>query len=75
FMAKLDNAIAGQHDVVKMAQRKIEQERAAWQEAERKRLSYEALEKRNVQTLLKKEAKRDQRAMDEHATRQFFYKR
>lgn len=75
FMNKLDNAIHGQQDVVNMSQRRMEQERKAWQESERKRMSYGALQKRDEARKLKIEAKRDQRAMDEHANRLFFYKR
>ncbi len=75
FMNKLDNAIHGQQDVVNMAERRVEMERKAWQEAERKRLSYGALQKRDALKQMKVEAKRDQRAMDEHANRLFFYKR
>lgn len=75
FLAKLDQAIAGQQQIVNEAQRRIRQERGAWQECERKRRSYDLLATRAVQTELKKESKRDQKAMDEHAARQHFYKR
>jgi flagellar protein FliJ len=75
FIVKLDNAIKGQTDVVKNAQARIEAARAAWQACERKRLSYQTLHKRAKLELQQKENKRDQKAMDEHATRQAFYKR
>src|SRR5438067_9998949 len=43
FMGKLENAINGQREVIKHASFKAEQERRAWQESERKRLSYRTL--------------------------------
>lgn len=75
FIVKLDNAIKGQAEVVKTAQARIELARTAWQGFERKRLSYQTLQKRAKLELQQKENKRDQKAMDEHATRQAYYKR
>lgn len=75
FMQKLDVAINGQQDVINLAQSRVEQARQAWQQAEMKRMSYQALQKRANLQLLQKEAKRDQKAMDEHAARQAYYKR
>lgn len=75
FLLKLDNAITGQQEVVKNAKGRIEQARRHWQECERKRLSYQALLKRADLELLQKANKRDQKAMDEHANRQAYYKR
>lgn len=75
FMVKLDNAISGQQQVVKHAQARSEHEKARWQEAERKRMSYTTLEKRAQEMALKVENKRDQKAMDEHAARQAYYRR
>lgn len=75
FLDKLDTAIAGQADAVKQAQRRSEHEKNVWQDAERKRMSYTTLEARAEQEAMKLEAKRDQKAMDEHATRQAYYKR
>jgi flagellar FliJ protein len=49
--------------------------RQAWQESERKRLSYRTLSARAAQEALKVENKRDQKAMDEHAARSAHYKR
>jgi flagellar protein FliJ len=75
FMVKLDNAIKGQQEVVRHAQAKIENARTLWQTCERKRLSYQMLLKRaNIQEQ-QRAAKRDQKAMDEHATRQAYYRR
>ncbi|KQW96855.1 flagellar biosynthesis protein FliJ [Massilia sp. Root418] len=75
FMEKLDNAIKGQEEVVRHSQRRGEQEKSTWQDAERKRMSYSTLNDRAQAQALKLEAKRDQKAMDEHAARQAFYKR
>lgn len=75
FMGKLDNAIAGQGEVVKHARRKGEQAKTTWQACERKRLSYRTLSERAAAETLRVENKRDQKQMDEHAARQAFYKR
>lgn len=75
FIAKLENAINGQRDVVKHAQYKSNSEKTAWQAIERKRLSYKTLNDRAAADALRLENKRDQKAMDEHAARQAYYKR
>ena len=75
FMDKLENAINGQSDVVKHARHKSEQEKTAWQELERKRLSYRTLNERAMAKALHVENKRDQKQMDEHAARQAYFKR
>jgi flagellar FliJ protein len=75
FLAKLDNAIAGQRDFVTHAERRVTTERASWQAAERKRMSYNTLQDRAAAEALKHENRRDQKNMDEFATRQAFYKR
>ena len=75
FLNKLDNAITGQQEVLRHAHRRSEQEKAAWQASERKRMSYSTLEERAQQEALRAEAKRDQKSMDEHAARQAYYKR
>lgn len=75
FIAKLENAINGQRDVVKHAQYKSNLEKTAWQAIERKRLSYKTLNDRAAADALRLENKRDQKAMDEHAARQAYYKR
>lgn len=69
FIGKLDNAINGQSDVVKHAQYKADTEKKAWQESERKRLSYRTLNERAALESLKIESKRDQKMMDDHAAR------
>ena len=75
FMAKLDVAINGQREVIKHAQFKSTQEKTAWQESERKRLSYRTLHERAMNEALRLENKRDQKQMDEHAARQAYHKR
>ncbi|TWI64593.1 flagellar FliJ protein [Pseudoduganella lurida] len=75
FMEKLDSAIHGQEEVVRHTQKRGEHEKATWQAAERKRVSYSTLREREAARLQKVEAKRDQKAMDEHASRQAFFKR
>ncbi len=69
FIDKLDNAINGQREVLKHAKYKSEQEKKAWQESERKRLSYRTLNERAAAEALKVENKRDQKMMDDHAAR------
>ncbi|MCC7643699.1 flagellar export protein FliJ [Janthinobacterium aestuarii] len=75
FMAKLDSAIMGQQQVVEHAQARSDNEKMRWQLAERKRMSYTTLNNRAQEQALKLENKRDQKAMDEHAARQAYYKR
>jgi len=75
FMDKLDNAIHGQHDIVKRAHDQSELAKKAWQESERKRLSYRTLNDRAATEALRLENKRDQKQMDEHAARQAYYRR
>lgn len=75
FMAKLDNAINGQREVLKHAQYKSGKEKEAWQECERKRLSFTTLSQRAAEEALRLENKRDQKLMDEHAARQAYYRR
>ena len=69
FVGKLDNAINGQREVLKHANYKSELEKKAWQESERKRLSYRTLNERAAAEALKIENKRDQKMMDDHAAR------
>jgi flagellar FliJ protein len=75
FMEKLDAAIQGQQEVLRHSQSRGEQEKKQWQDAERKRMSFSTLRERAEAQALKVESKRDQKAMDEHASRQAFFKR
>jgi flagellar FliJ protein len=69
FLGKLENAINGQRDVIKHARYKADSEKQAWQESERKRLSYRTLTERAAAQALAVENKRDQKMMDDHAAR------
>ena len=75
FIEKLDTAVKGQLEMIRHAELRSEQEKAAWQVSERKRMSYSTLNDRADAAALKLENKRDQKQMDEHAARQAYYKR
>lgn len=75
FIDKLDQAIDGQMKIVADAEYKIEIAKRAWQECEKKRLSYKTLIDRNAAEEAKKESKRDQKQTDERAGRTLFYKK
>jgi flagellar FliJ protein len=75
FMAKLDQAVSGQREVLKHAEARAGMEQKAWQESERKRLSYRTLSERAAAEALRVENKRDQKLMDDHAARTVYYKR
>jgi len=75
FLEKIDNAIDGQVNVVQSSQQRVAEARAAWQACERKRMSYDTLATRARDQEMRKENKRDQKSMDEHAARISFYKR
>lgn len=75
FLAKLDTAVAGQHEVLRHAEHKSSIEKQAWQDSERKRLSYRTLNERAAAEALKLENARDQKLMDAHAARSAHYKR
>lgn len=69
FLAKLDQALAGQMDVVHKAEEQVEISRGLWQESQRKKLSYEVLTVRSDKRTAQAAEKRDQKVTDEHATR------
>lgn len=75
FIDKLEVAIKGQLDMIRHAELRSTQEKTAWQNSERKRMSYSTLNDRADAAALKLENKRDQKAMDEHAARGAYYKR
>ena len=75
FMDKLDQAINGQQQLVRDAERRVEHERGAWRESERKRISYDALASRAKAAADQKTAKREQKQTDEQAARKLLYKR
>lgn len=69
FIDKLDEAISGQQKVVKAAQERIDAAKAVWQECEKKRASYETLQKRADMKEMKKANKREQKEADEFNSR------
>jgi flagellar protein FliJ len=75
FLEKLDSAITGQQEVVRHAQNRIKEQRLAWQESERKRMSYNTLGNRAQTEEQRREARRDQKITDERAARQTLYRR
>jgi flagellar FliJ protein len=75
FMDKLDDAIAGQQQVVLQSKQRVQVEQTAWQQSERKRMSYDTLATRAHKEEQRKESKREQKMTDEQATRSAHYKR
>jgi flagellar FliJ protein len=69
FFGKLDQAIAGQQEVVELALQQVKVQKQLWQESQRKKLSYEVLSDRTEKRVLKVEQKKDQKMMDEFAMR------
>ena len=69
FFGKLDQAIAGQQEVVELANQQVKAKKFLWQESQRKKLSYEVLSDRSEKRVLKVEQKKDQKLMDEFAMR------
>lgn len=75
FLAKLDQAIVDQKEMLKRSQNSVNQSRISWQEHNRKCLSYDTLHKRQIASAQQKALKQDQKAMDEHASRSVFYRK
>ncbi len=69
FLNKLEQAIRGQEEVILSARYQVEKERAVWQEAQRKKLSYEVLVKQKQKKEHLSALKKDQKLMDEYAMR------
>jgi flagellar FliJ protein len=69
FLAKVEHAVDGQAEVIRHAQYKADKEKKAWQESERKRLSYRTLTERAAAQALALDSKRDQKMMDDYAAR------
>jgi flagellar FliJ protein len=74
FLNKLDEAIKGQQHVIQSTQRRVDDERRAWQGCERKRLSYDTLATRMRKVQHISMAKREQKQTDEFAARKLLYK-
>ena len=75
FLDKLDQAIVGQQQVVRETQKRVQDSQRAWQVAEHKRMSFDTLAERKRKEALGKEARREQKQMDEFATRKSHTKR
>lgn len=75
FLGKLEEAIKGQQRVVQDAQRRAGHARSAWQESERKRMSYDTLATRARIVEERKELRRDQKQTDEFAARRLLQRR
>ena len=69
FMHKLDQAIAGQQQVVNDAGRRADQARTAWMACEQKKMSFVTLNDRADRAQALHERKRDQKQNDEYAAR------
>ena len=69
FFGKLDQAIAGQQDVLDAANQQVKVHQQLWQESQRKKLSYDVLLQRSDKRELQVEQKKDQKMMDEFAMR------
>jgi flagellar FliJ protein len=74
FIGKLEEAITGQKVVVEDAKLRIDAARVNWQNQEKKRLSYDTLHDRAVAAETSRQAKQDQKNLDEQAARLYFYK-
>jgi flagellar protein FliJ len=75
FLDKLDQAIIGQQQIVRESQKRVEECQRAWQAAEHKRMSFDTLAERKRKEAQREETRRDQKQMDEYATRQSQNKR
>lgn len=69
FMAKLDQALAGQKDVLVSAQYQVTVQKQLWQACQRKKLSYEVLTTRSDKKMHQIATKKSQKETDEFAMR------
>lgn len=69
FIETLDQAIISQQQVLEQARDTVAFHRAAWQDSERKRLSFGTLAARAEMAAGKQESRREQKRTDEHAAR------
>lgn len=74
FIYKLDGAIAQQQRVVEQSRMSTQVGRGEFSKAQRKLKSFDTLQQRHIETELKKEAKQELRASDEHTNRSAAYK-
>ncbi len=69
FMARLDQAIAGQRQVVSAASQRADQARGTWMQCEQKKLSYATLNERAARSEIERANRREQKQNDEYASR------
>lgn len=69
FVYKLDQALTGQQQEVRLAQQQVDLHQSLWQESQRKRLSYDVLITRTDKRVQAFALKKDQKSMDEFAMR------
>lgn len=69
FMHMLDDAIHGQELVVATAKQQVQEDQSAWQESNKKKLSYEVLGDRALQKQQLVDDRLEQKLMDEFAMR------
>jgi flagellar protein FliJ len=69
FVYKLDQALMGQEQEVRLAQQQVDLHQSLWQESQRKRLSYDVLIARSEKRAKAVTLKKDQKMMDEFAMR------
>lgn len=74
FINKLDTAIAQQRRIVEQSKLSTQMGRGDFTSSQRKLKSFDTLQQRHVETQNKLEAKREQRASDEHTGRSAAYK-
>ena len=69
FFRKLDQAVKGQFEMLVSAQHHVLGQKKRWKESQRKKLSYDVLEQRDLDKQAKVAGKKEQRMMDEFAMR------
>ena len=69
FMRMLDQAIAGQQEVVRAAEQQADLGLESWRQCHKKKRSYEVLSDRSQEKVRRVELKKEQKLMDEHAMR------
>ncbi|MCY7294429.1 flagellar export protein FliJ [Alteromonas sp. a30] len=72
FIAKLDSACEQQRKIIHNAVLAADQRKSIWLQHQQKRKAVEMLLEKKKQEALMKEAKQDQKLMDEVATQRFF---
>jgi flagellar protein FliJ len=73
FIYRLDEAIRHQHGVIEQAQTYVSQGQSELTETRRRMKSYDTLHQRHIITERHRESKLEQKAQDEHSSRQAAY--